>query len=366
MLTRTGAGLLAGAALLYAGGWALGDTELIAVAAAALLAVGVGIAWVIARPAVRVRREIHPERVERTGAALGVVEVANPGRRPTPPLTAVEAAGSQRLRIAIPRLAAGERRRVSYPLPTARRGVFAVGPLVVSRTDPFGAVRSTKRYGDVTSLVVHPRVHALPLVPAGRDRSLDGPRVDAATGNLTFHALRPYVQGDDLRFVHWRSTARMGTLIVREQVDTSRPETVVVLDTEDSRYDQDSFEEAAEAAASVVVSSARARCPVQLLTTSGLSVGGRGPRQRVDAYLDALAAVECLPSRPLAEVVNRSRRGHRARALVAVTGTAGLDELRFLTSARRRFDRLTVVRLLPAGPTAAVGWPARWPRFTPR
>ncbi len=77
---------------------------------------------------------------------------------------------------------------------------------------------------------VHPRIHPLTAVPGGAARSLDG-RVDRVPhGTITFDSLREYVVGDELRRVHWRTSARVGELMVREQLDTSLPRLVVLLD----------------------------------------------------------------------------------------------------------------------------------------
>jgi uncharacterized protein (DUF58 family) len=93
-------------------------------------------------------------------------------------------------------------------------------------------------------------------VPAGLSRSLDG-RIDKVPhGTITFDSLREYVVGDELRRVHWRSSAKVGQLMVREQLDTSEPTIVVLLDdrgrASGRRTDAESFESACEAAASIV------------------------------------------------------------------------------------------------------------------
>src|SRR5689334_18190219 len=155
----------------------------------------------------------------------------------------------------------------------------------------------SRTYGGVTSVWVHPRIHLLRAVPAGMARSLDG-RIDKVPqGTITFDSLREYVVGDELRRVHWRSSAKAGTLMVREQLDTSEPSLVVLLDDRTPAQLDASFEECCEAAASIVAAAVREDVPVQLhlvtglLPTPGPSDGAENPRKtRLGAgpFLDVL------------------------------------------------------------------------------
>ena len=111
-----------------------------------------------------------------------------------------------------------------------------VGPLRVTRHDPLGLVAVARGHGETVRVWVHPRIHPLTAVPAGVARSLDG-RVDRVPhGSITFDTLREYVIGDELRHVHWRTSARVGELMVREHLDTSLPRMVVLLDDRSESY----------------------------------------------------------------------------------------------------------------------------------
>src|SRR6185295_17135875 len=122
--------------------------------------------------------------------------------------------------------------------------------------DPLALVSAVRRYGGAVRVWVRPRVHPIAAVPVGLSRSMDG-RVDRVPhGSITFAALREYVVGDDLRRVHWRTSARVGELMVREHVDTSLPRVVILLDDRAGAHVPDvsgesTFEAACEAAASV-------------------------------------------------------------------------------------------------------------------
>ena len=110
-------------------------------------------------------------------------------------------------------------------------------------------------------------------------RNLEGPSSDMSPqGSVTFHRLREYVIGDDLRTVHWPSTARLGKLVVRHNVDTAQPYTVVLVDLRPEVYSSETFEEAMDVTASVATSLSAGKAPVQIRTTAGERVGGAGQR----------------------------------------------------------------------------------------
>lgn len=291
MLTSTGRRFALLSVALYTAGVLLDHTLLIALALgfAALLVAAVG--YVLPRQELEVVRELDPNRVTAGESALGLIRVRNRGGRKTPELTAFDRVGDGTIAISLKRLEPRSARREIYRLPTAKRGVYPVGPLVVERVDAFGLARREKHFGDEETLWVHPRRHRLRAHLPTPQRSLEGPTTDIAPrGTITFHALREYVAGDDLRHVHWRSSARLGQLMVRQYIDTSLPDVTVVLDTRLSAMDEDQFERAAEIAASVLSSWAIHDFPARLLTTCGTDLGGSG-MPGGSAFLDRLASI---------------------------------------------------------------------------
>jgi uncharacterized protein (DUF58 family) len=244
---------------------------------------------------------------------------------------------------------------VDYPIPTARRGVVRVGPLRVTRRDPLGLVGVARTNGGTAQVWVHPRTHPLVAVPVGVARSLDG-RVDKVPhGTITFDTLREYVIGDELRKVHWRTSARVGQLMVREDLDTSLPRVVVFVDdrraayrdrTEDGSAD---FESVCEAAASVIVATVRADLAVELLVASAAHPVGTGAHRAAgpaDAspMLDRLA--EAGPTAP-PEVLDTATRRLRQHKLG--------DTLIYLTGSGRPDDLAPVGALAPGYPTIVAG-----------
>ncbi|TYK45858.1 DUF58 domain-containing protein [Actinomadura decatromicini] len=350
MLTPLGWGTAAGSVLLYAAGWWLGYPEPAMLAVAGLVAVGAAALWTLPRPKLDVRREIAPAKVERGEPAVGVLHVTNRGRSARG-LSAHDAAGAASVAVDVPRLRPGGTRSVTYRLPTDRRGEIPVGPLRLVRADPLRLARRVREYGEPRVLLVRPRTVRLPLLPSGRAHHLEGPTSDRSpAGTATFHALREYVIGDELRHIHWKSSARTGTLMVRQLVDASLPTTTVVLEARPGAWaDPDDFELAVDAAASVAVGAAAANFPVRVLTGGGPLADTRGGPDDVEALLDRLTTVA--PKEGPRSAVDALRRVRAGGSLVVVA--SGTAELGRIASVRSRFDRVVVLRVRPSGPASA-------------
>lgn len=356
-LTPRGVGLTVAAVLLGAGALLLGWQGLGVLAVAAGVAVALAALSVLPPVRLEVERALEPAQVVRGGVVLGLLDVTNRGRRTVPALRARDTAGPEQVEVDLPALAPGARRRSTYRIPTTRRGVYPVGPLVLDRLDPLALVRRPLPTGAVLQLHVHPR--AVPLRPpgAGHDLDLEGATADVdAEGGTAFHALRPYVQGDDLRQVHWRTVARTGELVVRRTVEASRPETAVLLDDRASRWEGDELEVAVDVVASLLAVCAQHGLPASLHLTSGRGVttpsGGTGP------MLDALAALQPSPAGP-ADAAPLPAGGFaeaaRGGCAVVVTSRADADVLAALTPVRRRARRLVLVTVRSDAAVTAVG-----------
>jgi uncharacterized protein (DUF58 family) len=350
--TTSGWGTLAAGAGLYATGVALGFAELTVAGAALLLLLAAAVGWVLRPPHLSVSRQLEPVRVRRGSPALGLVRIANTGHRRAPRLTVEDRAGDRVVALDLPPLHPGEHYASTYRLPTDRRGIFEVGPLVLAQTDPFGLLTRRRPFGEAAQLWVHPRSHPVPTARSGSTIEMDGPMDDTAPeGTIAFQGLRPYVVGDDLRMVHWRTTARAGTLMVKKHVDTNRPQVVVLLDNRASSYPAHVwFEEAVEAAASIVEQAARSGAPVRLDTVSG-SVTSFVPSGATDA-LDLLAGLRLQDAGDLERAVLLLEVSSGGSAAVLVTGDqldddpAGLDRLTV------RFRRVSTLMVGAGEPSA--------------
>ncbi|MFB4309105.1 DUF58 domain-containing protein [Actinomadura sp. GTD37] len=350
MLTPLGWGTAAGCVPLYAAGWWLGYPEPATLAAAGLAAVAGALLWTLPKPRLDVRREIAPAKVQRGEPAVGVLHVVNRGR-PVRGLSARDAAGAADVAVDVPRLRSGGRRTVTYRLPTARRGEIPVGPLRLVRADPLRLARRVREYGEPRVLLVRPRTVPLPVLPSGRAHHLEGPTSDRSpAGTATFHALREYVVGDELRHIHWKSSARTGTLMVRRLVDASLPTTTVVLEARAAAWpDPDDFELAVDAAASAAAGAASAGFPVRVLTGGGPLAATRGGPDDLEVLLDALTSAATQEGAGSAVDAVRGVRAGGSLVVVA----AGDAELGRIASVRARFDRVVVLRVRPAAPASA-------------
>lgn len=365
------AAVAAGAALIAAG-FTFGYPELVVLGVTALVAACCALAYVAWRPVLTVERAVDPERVSRGEPCTHTLTVRLRGRLRPATLVAEDRCGGVPVAVPLVRLrpgigrdpgGAGAASAVDYPVPTDRRGVVEIGPLTVTRTDPLALAGTRRRYGGTARVWVHPRVHPLVAVPVGIARSLDG-RIDRVPhGSITFDALREYVLGDELRRVHWRTSARVGELMVREYVDTSLPRMVVLLDARARGYPEpERFEDTCEAAASVLVAAVRADLAAELLIVAGtvdvprqstvedhVAVGPAGAR-RVDAapMLDRLAEaslVEDSPERDAAALdaaIERLRRYRLGDTLVYLTGSGRPEDLTPIGALRGRYPMIVV------------------------
>jgi uncharacterized protein (DUF58 family) len=338
------AALLAGAVALGLGlGYGWRSFELIGIGLFAVLAIA---AIIIARPSqLSIDRQIQPPRVPKGSPAIAFLTFANRGRATIGVTVANQPFGPMQVRTVIPRLRRGERGVRTYRLPTTRRGIFDVGPVEVTRRDPFDLFRVSRRHGEIERIWVFPRILSLRPLQAGHMRNLEGPSSDLAPqGTVTFHRLRDYVAGDDLRLVHWRSSARTGKLVVKHNVDTSQPYSVVLLDQRPDRYTEQSFEEAVDIAASAVVTCSANKAPVELRQSDGTRLGG--PRLRdITPLIDQLTAVQATADGSLRAELLALRRLRGGSSLIVVTGVLDRADLPFIGLLRRRFDQIVLVSI---------------------
>jgi uncharacterized protein (DUF58 family) len=355
-VTRFGVGTaLIGAALCLIG--ALAHWAPLVVLGAGMLVIVAGcVAYVLRRPRVSLERAVEPPRVEKGLPAIAVVNASNLSRRTLSPIPIEQKLGSTPIYAVLPRLRRGETGQRTYRLPTTRRGVYEIGPIEIPRADPFGLCQTVQSLGEPQLIAVHPRLLSLRPLPTGASRNLEGPSSDSSPqGTVTFHRLREYAVGDDLRTIHWLSTARLGKLVVRHNVDTAQPYTVVLTDLDPQRYSAEAFEEAVDVAASVLTSMAAAKSPVQLRLSSGKHLGG--PAQTETATLvDHLTEVVPQVQGSLSSELSLLRRERGGTALVVVTGRLDLETLPLIASLRRRYDHIVVASLI-SQPTAAPIYP---------
>lgn len=303
LLARTGVRLRAIAAAVRPLAWVLaavavaaavvglvmGWRELLVVAVVLAVALALCALFLIGRTAYDIRLDLARTRVVVGERAVGALALANRGSRAILPSRVVLPVGSGRGEFGIRRLGPGEEAEELFAIPTRRRGVVSVGPVSVVRGDPLGLFERARNRDRPIDLFVHPRTILFDGQSLGFLRDLDGlPAADLSRDDVSFHALNEYQPGDDLRRVHWRSTARTGTLMVRQYEETRRSHFVIALSTAPGEYTtDDEFELAVSLAGSVGLRALRDSQQVDLRVPGRSLAATTGKR-----LLDALAAVE--------------------------------------------------------------------------
>ena len=349
MLTRPGWAVVGGAVASAAAGRLFGVTELFVLAGVAAALVVAALVWV-RRPIARVavERRVRPPRLVAGGLGRVEVRVTNPTRRRVPTLFLVDPVeGTVGARLAVGPLRAGARQDLGYRLPPLQRGQLHIGPLTTEVIDPFGLARRRLPGTSEAVVTVLPAVDPAPSLPrgGGRHEPLAGlSRRSASTrGAEDLVTLRPYVVGDDLRRVHWPSTAHADDLQVRRDEERWQGHLAVLLDTRADALDPLAFEQAVSAAAGIVDAVAEAGDRVRLLTSTGTDSGMVDALRARYGLLEDLALVEQDRHHP---VELPAGAGRAPTGLVVLTGPDG-GEL------------AESVRDLGFGPTIVVSFPGR-------
>jgi uncharacterized protein (DUF58 family) len=355
VLTRRGWTLLGACLGLVVAGRLLGAVELSVLATGGAVLLGCAVVWVRSRNFdVYVGRELRPSRLYVGADGRVDLAVTNRGTARTPQLAVTDVFddGRRAARFLLPPIPPDETARAAYRLPTSRRGRYRVGPVAVTATDPFGLARRTWTRGGTNEVTVCPRVHDIlaPTQPGGRlVASVESVRARAlvSEGGEEFLTLRDYEAGDDLRRVHWRSTARTGDLMVRQDEAQWRARAIVVLDVRPAAHDNTSLEVAVEATASIVDRLTRMRRRVEVVTSAGQQLGyTRDGHSRTWDVMDQLATIEASGPDRLANVLASLRTRRQAGLVVAIVGTVGPDELEAL-GALTAHGAVTVVATRP-------------------
>ena len=240
-------------------GYGLGWVELVAVAFAGTVLIIVATIYLIGRNAIAIELSVPHIRVVVGERATGLITVNNPTRRRLSGVKVEVPVGRGLSEIAMPGLSRGASFRHEFLVPTSHRGVLAIGPVRTVRADPVGLVRRELVWTDASELVIHPRTIGIPSTSTGFVRDLEGnPTRDLSNSDVSFHALREYVPGDERRYIHWKSTAKTGTYMVRQFEETRRSHLVIALSLATANYaTEEEFEMAVSVAGSLGVRAIR-------------------------------------------------------------------------------------------------------------
>ena len=334
LLTPLGRGLLALAAVTLGMALWLNWQEFTQLSTVAFALLALGLVWQVIPGSPTGGLELRPDRmVEGSAPPTGILRL-QAGSVPMlfPKVTIPVGASVVSLRL--PFLGPFARHTESLPLPALRRGVHRVGPVTYEKTDPVGLV--TRRFvtGRPLELLVAPRITDLSVFAGGLTHDLDGATSrQLSMSDLAFHALREYVPGDDLRHVHWRSSAKAGELLVRQYHETHRGHVTVLVDCARSSYALlRDFELAVSVAASIAVRA------VHDDFDTYLRCGPHVARGRVaEAMTDAACRFEAEDDHYLEHAADAAAGVPTTGLVVQVTGSG--RSLVELDAAAERFDR---------------------------
>jgi uncharacterized protein (DUF58 family) len=234
------------------------------------------------------------------------------------------------------------KRMVGYTVRSDVRGKFDIGPMRVRLSDPFGLVELDRTFQSVSTLVVTPRVVPLPIVPLSGVWTGSGdnrPRA-FASGSAEDVTVREYRRGDDLRRVHWRSSAHAGELMVRREEQPWQSRATLFVDNRKFAHRgtgaASSLEHAVSIAASVAVHLVQRGFSVRLVTAAGEDVNGAWHERELSTetapLLESLAVLTDI-THPYIDVRWLSEAGHSG-LLIAVLGDIAEHDQPVLTRMR--------------------------------
>ncbi|GAB2461768.1 DUF58 domain-containing protein [Jatrophihabitans fulvus] len=342
-------------------GLVLGETDLVRAGVLAA-AIPIAAAVVVHRSRVRIanRRTVEPRQAAAGQSVTTHLTITNRSRLPTGALMLEDQLPDRftgRARFVLDSLRTGESRTVSYRLPALGRGRYRVGPLHVRLSDPFHMIDLTRSFTATTEFLVTPTIDQLPGAEPPRSDDLgDG----AGSRSVGAHgaddaSTREYRIGDDLRKIHWKSSARVGSLMVRQEERPWRSRSTLLLDLRAAAHvsvpatdasgapidprdvdprSLDTLEWAVSAAASIAMQSVRGRREIALLDDPARPEPLRlaGPNH-LATHLATVRAVHVADLTPMAAQL---RAAARESSLLAVLGRLDAATLNLLVSATPR------------------------------
>jgi uncharacterized protein (DUF58 family) len=327
-LTTRGRSFIAAAAAAALSALILGEKDLLRVAVL-LVALPLLAAAYVGRSRYRLActRTLEPQRIPVGALARVRLRLQNLSRLVTGTMLLEDRlpyALGTRPRLVLERLAAHQASAVAYTVRADVRGRYEVGPLVVRLTDPFGLCELTRSFPSVDRLTVIPEVVPLPMIRLAGEHTGSG---ESRARSVAVHgeddaATREYRHGDDLRRVHWRSTARVGDLMVRREEQPWENRATVLLDTRGHGHRGEgptsSFEWAVSAAASIAVHLRHSGYQLRLVTSrvdlDANEMTGDG------LLLDHLAEVKTHSRADLGTLVDRVRARSDGGLVIGVFG----------------------------------------------
>src|SRR6266511_3326651 len=280
-------------------------------------------------------RSLRPVRTAVGGRISVTVRLRNLGRLETGVLLLEDRLPYQLgppARFVVPGIAGDDRELLNYEINAGARGRYTVGPLAVRLSDPFGLAQVTSELAGTSEVVVHPKVES--LAPP----SLGGELASAASTKVRhlfsqgdeFYTTRDYRAGDDLRKVHWRSSAKRGQLMIRQEERPWQARALIALDLRRGAHrgqgGQASFERMVSIAASIAVRLGASGYELGMITDEGQQVRPIDSADQATAMLDFLAGVDTTRSTSLIPLADRLGRMTGEGLLIGVLTVPSAEE----------------------------------------
>jgi len=361
-------GVIFGSEPLQTLGFTLGSLVLIAIAVVRF-----------ARHDLDISRRVSPERANAHQPVTVTLTVANRGRGSAPLLLMEDRLPlgiAGRGRFAINGIEPAGSRETTYRIEAASRGRYDIGPLEVTVCDPFGLARTKTKRIDASRLLVHPRVEKLSLPrDMGERRSAAASALRQPTGarGEDFYTLREYVEGDELRKIHWPSTAKRNRLMIRQEETPWHMRSTILIDDRRGAHEgegsRSSFEYAIEGAASVVDLYHRSGYGFRLTGSHNDGIATGKGAHHYNRCLDLLATLQLRGPRTEADGSLASRlaeieaRGGAEETLVVLAGTLDATTVNALARCRRLYKQVLVASW-PAHRFGTASTKSRWARET--
>jgi uncharacterized protein (DUF58 family) len=258
--TVTPAGWLVVAAVLALPiGLSLGWIELAVAGAIALVLVVCAIPFLFGGRSYSVTLTLDSERVVAGDQLAGSVSITNASKRVALPGRIDIPTGEGIAEVHVPLLLPDHTHAQVLSIAANHRGIISVGPVTSVRTDPVGILKRELAWVDLQDIFVHPVTVGIPSTSSGFIKDLEGnPSTNIVDSDISFHAIREYAYGDAQRNIHWKSTAKTGTLMVRQFEETRRSRLAVVLSLDSAEFASgDEFELAVSVAGSLGIRAIR-------------------------------------------------------------------------------------------------------------
>jgi uncharacterized protein (DUF58 family) len=302
VLTTRGRAFVAAGLTLLVCGLLLGFTDITRVGV--LLSALPVMAGVRARrkgKSMAVTRTIQPTRLALDQTASVTVVLKNTSGRRTQLQLAEERVHyllGDRPRFVLPTMEPGGVREVSYQIRCQARGLYRLGPLTLHKRDPYGLATVTSPLPGTTDILVLPRIEVLGRGhPRANSVGTEGtvPHMIALHGEDDV-AVRSYRDGDDLRRIHWPTTAHRSELMVRQEDHPARRRAVIVLDSRAAGHQgtgtMGSFEWAVTAAASIAAHLTGHHYTLHLSSSETTAEGRAAQTIGIDDALASLAMAQ--------------------------------------------------------------------------